>query len=75
MIDSGAKEVKLDTLEVTGMGEKAVEVGSFEIMDAEGKVMDKGKYMVFWKKEGSDWKLHWDIWNTSMPAAGSGESN
>ncbi len=75
MIDSGVTDVKLDTIEVTGMGEKAAEVGSYELMDAEGKVVDRGKYMVFWKKEGSDWKLHRDIWNTSLPAPGSGESN
>lgn len=75
MLDSGVKSTKLHTMEVTGMGDSAVTVGTYEIMDAAGKVMDKGKYMVFWKKVGSTWKLHRDIWNTSMPAPGSGESN
>jgi len=74
MLDSGVKEVKLETVEVTGMGDSGVEVGTYETMDAEGKVTDKGKFMVFWKKVGSAWKLHRDIWNTSMPAAPGGEN-
>lgn len=73
MLDSGVKEGKLEAMEVTGMGDSAVEVGTYEIMDTEGKVIDKGKYIVFWKKVGSTWKLYRDIWNTSMPAP-SGEN-
>jgi len=68
MLDSGAKGVKLNTVEVMGTGDSAVEVGTYEVMDKEGKVIDKGKYIVNWKKVGSSWKLHRDIWNTSMPA-------
>lgn len=68
MMDSGAKSCKLSTLEVTGLGDSAVEVGTYEIMDKDGKVMDNGKFMVHWKKVGSTWKLHRDIWNSSMPA-------
>jgi hypothetical protein len=68
MMDSGAKSGKLNTLEVSGSGNSALEVGTYEIMDKDGKVLDKGKYMVHWKKIGSTWKLHRDIWNSSMPA-------
>ena len=68
MMDSGAKSGKLNTLEVSGSGNSALEVGTYEIMDKDGKVLDKGKYMVNWKKIGSTWKLHRDIWNSSMPA-------
>lgn len=68
MIDSGAKSIKLTAVEVMGMGDAALEVGTYEVMDKDAKVIDKGKYMVHWKKVGSAWKLHHDIWNTSMPA-------
>jgi len=27
-----------------------------------------GKYVVIWKRDGGQWKIHRDIWNTSMPA-------
>ncbi len=68
MMDSGAKSGKLTTVEVMGTGDTALEVGTYEVMDKDGKVIDKGKYMVHWKKVGSAWKLHRDIWNSSMPA-------
>jgi uncharacterized protein (TIGR02246 family) len=69
MMDSGAISGKLTTVEVMGSGDSAIEVGTYEVMDKDGKTVDKGKYMVHWKKVGSTWKLHRDIWNSSMPAA------
>lgn len=69
MMDSGAKSGKLTTVEVMGSGDSVTEVGTYEVMDKDGKTIDKGKYMVHWKKVGSAWKLHRDIWNSSMPAA------
>lgn len=35
----------------------------------QGNVADRGKYLVIWNRDGATWKLHRDIWNTSMPAA------
>jgi uncharacterized protein (TIGR02246 family) len=69
MMNSGAKGGSLQPVEVTGMGDHAVEVGTYEINDGAGKTLDKGKYIVVWKKVGSGWKLYRDIWNSSMPAA------
>jgi ketosteroid isomerase-like protein len=37
------------------------------IKGAKGEVMDRGKYIVAWKDEGGKWKLHRDIWNSSLP--------
>jgi ketosteroid isomerase-like protein len=31
-----------------------------------GAVMDSGKFIVIWKQEGGRWKLHQDIWNSSL---------
>ena len=33
-----------------------------------GRSSTSGKYIVVWKRDGGQWKLHRDIWNTSMPA-------
>jgi ketosteroid isomerase-like protein len=33
-----------------------------------GKTADRGKYIVVWKRDGGQWRLHRDSWNTSMPA-------
>jgi uncharacterized protein (TIGR02246 family) len=67
--DSGVKGVSLVTVEVENHGNTAYEVGKLEILDADGKVLDHAKYVVIWKKEGTSWKLHRDIWTTSVVPA------
>lgn len=67
VFDSGVKGVRLKTLEVEAAGDNAHEVGQYELLDAAGKTLDRGKYVVVWKKEGGRFKLHRDIWTTSMP--------
>jgi len=67
--DSGLKGVSLVTLEVESHGDTAYEVGKLELHDAGGKVLDRAKYVVIWKKEGASWKLHRDIWTTSVVPA------
>jgi ketosteroid isomerase-like protein len=69
VMDSGVKGVKLTTLELTPRGDIAYEVGKYELAGQGGNVLDRGKYVVVWKRESGRWKIHRDIWNTSMPAA------
>lgn len=68
-IDGGIKAVTLTTTEVETHGDTAHEVGNYEMKVDGGKVVDRGKYIVIWKREGGQWKLHRDIWNTSIAAA------
>ena len=68
LIDSGVKTLKLETLEVEGYGETASEVGKYILGGEDGEVMDEGKYIVIWKQEAGQWKLHRDMINSSMPA-------
>ena len=69
VLDSGVKGARLKTLEVESHGDLAHEVGQYELLDAAGKILDRGKYVVIWKKDGGRFKLHRDIWTTSMPPA------
>lgn len=69
VFNSGIKEVSFTTVEVEGHGNTAHEVGKYELRGADGKVLDHGKYVVIWKKEGGSWKLHRDIWTTSVVPA------
>jgi uncharacterized protein (TIGR02246 family) len=69
-MDMGVKAVKLATVEVAGDGNTAYEVGQFTLQGAEGQVLDAGKYVVIWRQEAGQWKLHRDIWNSSRPASG-----
>lgn len=69
-MEMGAKSVSLKATEVQQHGATiAHEVGAYSMAGADGKELDRGKYIVIWKKEGNAWKIHRDIWNTSMPAA------
>jgi len=68
LMDSGVKAVKLEALEVEGYGDTATEVGKYVLEDGSGLVLDKGKFVVIWKQEAGQWKLHRDIINSSMAA-------
>ncbi len=65
--DMGIKSLKLETIEVDGHGDKIVEVGKYTLLDAENQTLDHGKYIVVWKNEGGQWKVHRDIINSSLP--------
>jgi uncharacterized protein (TIGR02246 family) len=67
VLQMGVKEVKLDTLEVDAQGHTAIERGQYTLYASAGQVADSGKYIVIWNQTNGDWKLHWDIWNSSQP--------
>jgi uncharacterized protein (TIGR02246 family) len=68
-LDSGIAGVGLKTLEVFARGATATEVGQYELRDNAGKVLDHGKYIVIWRREGDDWKLLRDMFSTNVPAS------
>ena len=71
-IDMGIKEGTLETEIVEAQGNAAYEVGKYTlIIEPPGgpTITDKGKYLVVWKRQEGSWKLHADMWNTSLPAA------
>jgi uncharacterized protein (TIGR02246 family) len=65
----GIASVKLETVEVEGQGDLAVEVGRYTLAGADGGALDNGKYVVVWHRDAGTWKLHRDIWTTSRAAA------
>jgi uncharacterized protein (TIGR02246 family) len=69
-MDLGVQAVKLEIVEVEGHGDTVNEVGKYIIQGQEGQVMDTGKYVVIWKQIEGQWRLHRDIWNSSMPRPG-----
>jgi uncharacterized protein (TIGR02246 family) len=69
VLATGIKGAKFQTVEVETFRDTAIEVGTYELTGEGGKHLDHGKYIVVYKREGNDWKLHRDIWNSSMPAA------
>lgn len=64
----GVKNIVLTTEEVMGSLEAVVETGTYELLGEANTSLDKGKFIVVWKKEDGKWKMHRDIFNTSVPA-------
>ena len=52
----GVKTMKLNTGEVYGGPDELVEEGKFEMGDGT-KTVDKGNYIVIWKKDDGKWKI------------------
>jgi ketosteroid isomerase-like protein len=65
----GIGGITLTTSEVWGDENFITEEGLFEIKSKDGAQLDKGKYIVIWKKEDGKWKLHRDLSNTDLPLA------
>jgi uncharacterized protein (TIGR02246 family) len=65
--EMGIRAITLDTFEVEAIGGGAWEVGRYTLGLADGTVADRGKYVVIWKQEGGTWRLHRDIFNSSLP--------
>jgi uncharacterized protein (TIGR02246 family) len=63
--DAGVKKVETKTVEVGGSGNTVHEVGTYTLYDSGNKVLDEGKYVVVWKKEGKNWLMFRDIWNSN----------
>jgi uncharacterized protein (TIGR02246 family) len=63
----GISQAKLETIELEHAGDTALEVGRYTLSLEDGRVADRGKYLVVWKQEGPQWRLYRDVWNTSQP--------
>jgi uncharacterized protein (TIGR02246 family) len=62
IIDSKAKDFKLQTTDVQQAGDLASETGRYTVTLANGQTTS-GNYVVVWKREAGAWKLYRDIWN------------
>jgi len=67
VLDSGVASIELATTEVESSVNIAYESGTYSMKTRDGKVADRGKYCVVWKRVGGEWLLHRDIWSTSLP--------
>ena len=59
-------DFKLVTVEVKPLGSDALrEIGTYSLKMTGMPGEDAGKYLVIWRKVGSDWKIDADTWNTN----------
>ena len=73
MLRMGIKDVKLTLLDLTGNEDLLLETGAYEMYGDKNTLLDKGKYLVGWKKENGKWKIYRDMINTSMPTMQKGK--
>ena len=50
-------------------GDLAYEAGTFTVTDANGAVVDAGKYIGVFEKRGGKWLYIRDTWNSDNPPA------
>ena len=57
-------------VEASSSGDMAYEYGwyKFAFDTDNGRITDKGKYIIVWKKVDGAWKISADIFNTNLPA-------
>lgn len=46
----------------------AIEIGAYVRRDSNGSTLDRGRYVVVWKRVGGEWKIHRDLFTTGRKA-------
>lgn len=69
--NSGITRVDLKTIDVWGSEGLVTEEGEFTIYNKDKDTVDKGKYLVLWKKKDGEWKLFRDIFNSDLSTENS----
>jgi len=65
-IEMGIKGIKLDLIEIEQHDDTVIEMSKYTLSSSDGQVIDSGKGIVIWKRMGDVWKMHRDIWNSSL---------
>jgi ketosteroid isomerase-like protein len=65
-IDMGIKFIKIDIIEIEQHNDTAIEMSNYTLSGSDKQVIDAGKGIVIWKNAGDAWKMHRDIWNSSL---------
>ena len=69
MMSPSVTGIVLKTEDTEKRDDLGVETGTYEIKGEHDATLDKGKYVVVYKKDDGKWKIYRDIWNSSLPPA------
>jgi len=64
---AGFTQLALTLIDLWGNEDMLVEEGTYTIGTKDEPIIDNGKYIVLWKKEDGQWKLHRDMYNSDLP--------
>jgi ketosteroid isomerase-like protein len=67
LMNAGVVRLALTTTDVWGTEALLAEEGELTVATKDKKQIDKGKYLVLWKKEDGKWKLFRDLFNSDLP--------
>ena len=68
LIDTGIQG-SLELTQIIAGEDLAVKIGEYDLVDAEGEMVDTGKWMEVWSRVGDEWQFQRDIWNSNLPLA------
>jgi ketosteroid isomerase-like protein len=63
--DFGIKARQFQIVDLYSMGNNATTTGTYRLLDAKGKSIETGKYIIVWIKENGEWKVHRDMWSAN----------
>lgn len=64
-MDAGLKSAKIEMTDLEVSGNLACETGTYQAFGPGEQLLERGKYVVVWKKDGGAWKAHRDCWNSN----------
>ena len=65
-VDMGINYIKIDIIEIEQHDDTAIEMSNYTLSDSDNQVIDSGKGIVIWKNTDGNWKMHRDIWTSSL---------
>lgn len=66
--DVGLTAFRVESLDVESAGDLAYEMGRYTLYAGDNEVANEGKYILIWKREAGQWRIHRDFVNSSRPA-------
>lgn len=67
MLKAGIKSIQLVVVEMDHLGSIAWESGRYWSFGKSGQEIDQGKYIIIWKLQALQWKIHCKMFNTNLP--------
>jgi ketosteroid isomerase-like protein len=61
----GIKSLDMQTDEVELHGDTAIEISQATLFGEEKHIIDEIKYIVIWKRQDGQWKIHRDMFNSN----------
>ncbi len=73
LMSAGIDGIEISTVDLYISDDTATEINAY-VVRAGGEVVDSGNSTVFWVKNGDDWLIHRDMWNSERPMTTAGSN-